>query len=198
MTYGHSLDTFFNDWVYQKGFPVYQVKWYQTGTQTIIKLLQTTTHSSVSCFRMPVEIRLRSAAGDTTVKVYNDQNEQTFVFNWANPLLTLGGPVLIDPNNYIPNSILPALKDSTLLSVLPIVTADIKVYPNPTGTTWTVENIPHHSKLRLLDMKGQIHWQIQSIQSILQVPEMSLPAGTYILEVERPEGTQLQIKLLKL
>src|SRR5690606_36225499 len=84
--YGRSLDTFFNQWVYSKGIPTYSIRYTQTATHTIIRVIQTPTQPvSVPYFYMPLEITFRSAGGDTVVKINPIDNNEVFIFNWSKP-----------------------------------------------------------------------------------------------------------------
>jgi len=50
--YGESLTEFFNDWVYNQGYPTYQVNWHQPEPNKVnIQLLQTQSDASVSFLR---------------------------------------------------------------------------------------------------------------------------------------------------
>jgi aminopeptidase N len=78
---GMNLTEFFNDWVYNQGYPSYSisVKNYVTG-QVQITINQTQSHSSVSFFEMPVPIRLMGALGEQKdIVLENTANEQTFI-----------------------------------------------------------------------------------------------------------------------
>ncbi|NDC41480.1 MAG: hypothetical protein EBZ77_08020, partial [Chitinophagia bacterium] len=88
--YGHSLDTFFNQWIYGKGYPLYRVSWHQSGTQVWVKLIQSPSCASgTRHFSNFVELKLHAASGDTIVKVYNSLDTQTFYFNWAPTVTTV-------------------------------------------------------------------------------------------------------------
>ena len=57
--YGSSLSEFFNDWLYNQGYPTYDIVSQNWGAgQVKITVNQTQSHSSVSFFEMPLQIRL--------------------------------------------------------------------------------------------------------------------------------------------
>ena len=93
------LDEFFNDWIYNQGYPTYSVEWYQPNTNTInIKLNQTQSHSSVSFFEANVPIRLKGTNGEVLDLVLdNTNNTQTFIENVSFPV----GSVELDPDYHL-------------------------------------------------------------------------------------------------
>ncbi|NMD28549.1 MAG: hypothetical protein GYA79_02435, partial [Bacteroidetes bacterium] len=72
---------FFNQWYTGEGYPSYHVEWAPVGgTHVYFKISQTTSHSSVPFFKMPVPVRFNNSTQDTTYIVYNDSNNQLFSF----------------------------------------------------------------------------------------------------------------------
>jgi aminopeptidase N len=78
-TSGMNLTEFFNDWYYGQGYPTYQITAYQPVWDTVyVTLTQSTSHSSVSFFEMPVPIRIGSPQSDTLIVLNHTQNGQVF------------------------------------------------------------------------------------------------------------------------
>jgi aminopeptidase N len=180
---GKPLDTFFTQWIYKAGYPTYGIRYFQTATKTIVRLIQTTSlPSSVSCFVMPLEIKMRSLAGDTIVKVYNKTNNETYIFDWANPLNPVT-PFIVDPNYFVIHKSIAPVKDSSLLSVIEIPETGIKIFPNPTNNTWLLKNIKPGSVLKLLDVSGRTIWSGVAVESTFSIPELQLKNGFYFLDV---------------
>lgn len=77
---GLQLDEFFNDWVYNQGYPSYNLGWNQTEANKInITINQTQSHSSVSFFEANVPVRINGANGETLDLILdNTTNGQTF------------------------------------------------------------------------------------------------------------------------
>ncbi|MFI5134654.1 MAG: T9SS type A sorting domain-containing protein, partial [Chitinophagales bacterium] len=77
---GQNLDEFFNDWFYGKGYPSYHINWAKNDDGTVsIVVNQTQNNAAVSFFEMPLPIELKDADHDTTIRVQNDFNDQSFV-----------------------------------------------------------------------------------------------------------------------
>ena len=81
--YGKSLDTFFDQWVYQKGFPTFSVLLEKLPgcNQSKITIEQRTTHSSVPYFVVPLEINfINSQTGQDQLMTFN-LNSKRFEHN---------------------------------------------------------------------------------------------------------------------
>ena len=98
---GQDLTWFFNQWIYQPNHPLYSNSYYFTdngnGTWDA-RFTAKQTQSNPSFFQMPVEIKIGfSGGGDTTLRVMNNVNNQTFVFTFSRQPVSLA----FDPNNNI-------------------------------------------------------------------------------------------------
>lgn len=183
--YGQNLDTFFNQWVYEEGYPTYAAKWNQKGDQKYIQVTQTTSRpASVPVFFMPLEIRLKSNSGaDTTIRIMNNQATQLYNVSWPNTI----DSVFIDPNNAIIKRT-GAIKYDATLKIGMVKWNNIQVTPNPAKAFWQASNLPEAATLSLMDMDGRSLWKGKSINNTCQVPAGSLAPGAYILRVEGTNG----------
>ncbi|MFI5145394.1 MAG: hypothetical protein ACHQJ4_07335, partial [Ignavibacteria bacterium] len=93
---GMSLDWFFDEWLTSPGFPVYDNHFYYSElssgkwqVQAVIKQTQ-----KENFFSMPVEIKfVLDNNTDTTVRVSNNRNNQTFNFSLGSkPVKTIFDP----------------------------------------------------------------------------------------------------------
>ncbi|MFZ1528490.1 MAG: M1 family aminopeptidase [Ferruginibacter sp.] len=82
---GLNLTTFFNNWMYNKGYATYSgSRWNNTGNKVFINLLQVANASApLTHFDMPLVLRIQGAiAGqDTTVVVYDEGGIMNYVNN---------------------------------------------------------------------------------------------------------------------
>jgi aminopeptidase N len=174
------LDTFFHQWVYMQGYPIYGAKWYQSGGQVVVRVSQTTSvPSSVSVFKIPIEIQLRSPQGDTVIRVANDHNVQYYTFNWSKPM----NGMAIDPNNHILNKNSAIVKDSAILDIPSVPGKTIEVFPNPAKDFWHVKNLPAGSEMELRDISGRRVWSKHGVTDSVEIPAAALPQGTYLLTI---------------
>jgi aminopeptidase N len=178
---GQSLDTFFNQWVYKEGYPRYTCQWAQSGSQVVIKLLQSTTKpTSVSLFKLPIDIRLNSAQGDTTIRIYNDASTQYYTFSWSKTMNNM----TLDPDNHIVDKVLSITNIPNLTNILSPLFSGIEIFPNPAVTEWKVKNLPINATLSLTDITGKKLWQAVATEDSISIQSAHLPTGSYLLNIK--------------
>jgi aminopeptidase N len=187
--YRSSLTEFFNDWVYNQGYPIYSISVQNiTAGQVQITVNQTTSHPSVAFFEMPVPVRLLGANGQTfDVVVNNTVNGEQF--NTSVPFTVTG--VQFDPTKNIISRMSMATLDNTDFN---FETA-IKIFPNPSSKSISVsipenieiENAVIYSVLgqKIMETKSQKTWDISSFTS-----------GIHFLTIQTNKGTK-QFKFVK-
>ncbi len=179
-----SIDTFFKEWAYGEGYPIYTAKWNQIGNDVWVKLDQTTSFpSSIPLFQTPIELKLRSAAGDTIVRVFNAQASQVYHFTWDRTMNNM----VFDPNYWLVYDLTSLTHDVTL-DVNNVATLPISIVPNPASTNWTVNNLPANSSLALLDLSGRVLWQAACDNKAVVVPATNLASGMYLLQIKSDAG----------
>ena len=187
--YGSSLTEFFNDWVYNQGYPIYNITVENTAPgQAKITVAQTTSHTSVPFFEMPVPIRLLGASGQTQDVVVNNtvNGEQ---FNVSVPFTVTG--VQFDPTKNIISRMSMATLDNDNFNI----DNAIQIFPNPSSMTISVsirenieiENAVFYSVLgqKIMETKSQKSWDISSFSS-----------GIHFLTIQTNKGTK-QFKFVK-
>ena len=101
---GRDLDWFFNEWIYDVGWPVYEYSWNavertgEPGTYDFsLTIDQVQTKGPV--FAMPIDVKITTATGDTLVTVTDSLQHESFalIIN-SQPMA-----VTIDPDNWILN-----------------------------------------------------------------------------------------------
>jgi len=97
--YGSSLTEFFNDWIYNQGYPIYTITAQNLGGgQAKFTVNQTQSDASVSFFEMPVPIRVFGTGGQQLDLVLNNtSNGQNFTENVPFAITS----VTFDPNKNI-------------------------------------------------------------------------------------------------
>ncbi len=157
--YGSSLSYFFDEWIYGEGFPKYQINWSYESTGNNIYRINLTVDQAIGTiptfYTMPVEIQITTAAGDTTLKIFNDEQSQQFT------LIVKNKPEFItfDPNNLI-------LKNLSMLDTIDLTKPSTfsleQNYPNPFNPTTKISySIPVQAqgyisvKLVVYDLLGR-------------------------------------------
>jgi len=79
--YGADLSEYFNDWFYGEGFPTYTLKWSPADGGIACTLFQTTSHSSVDFFEMPVPVQFIGDNRDTIIVLNNQFSGENYFVN---------------------------------------------------------------------------------------------------------------------
>jgi len=179
-SYGSSLTEFFNDWLYNQGYPTYTISAYNFGTgQAKITMHQSQSHPSVSFFEMPIEIKLLGSGGQNhTVIVEHTSNGQEFIV--PVPFVVTG--VQFDPNYHI----ISRNSTATLSNINFELTETILLYPNPSNE---IISIKMPDDLQLLAVSfyntlGQL--VLNETQKTISISE--LPIGYYTAKIMTNEG----------
>ncbi len=190
---GINLDTFFNQWFYKEGYPAYAVKWNRSGGEVFVQVDQATSApASVSLFKVPLELKLKSATGDTLIRIVNDAPSQSFHFTWTKAM----NGIEVDPNNWLIDSMTSVIRDFTL-GIPGYIQESISIYPNPGTTKWVAQGIPANSELQLTDITGKELWQASnSGNTTIDVPAQKLAPGLYLLRISN-NGAQKVFKVVK-
>ena len=177
--YTQSLTEFFNDWVYNQGYPSYNITYQNWGAGQIkIVVNQSQSHSSVSFFEMPIEIRLNGSSSFQDVRLEHTQNGQEFIIDV--PFVVTSA--VFDPKSHIIS------KDNTISLGTETFTANqtIRLYPNPATSSIKLQ-LPADYKLQNLTVFNTLGQRIFETSN----PEFSvekLPLGIHILKIETSKG----------
>jgi aminopeptidase N len=190
---GKDLGTFFQKWVFGEGYPNYTANWYQVqGSPWVtVRLDQTTSHSSVNFFDMPVALEFRNATQSVTFIANHQQNGQVFSFNPGFAVDT----VIIDPNLWL----LSRTKISRRSDVQLLAPDDIQLYPNPSprNAQLRVRNTSGTKlHVRLFNAAGQLLFRRDVNTSagadiVVDIPLMRYPRGVYMLEIRNDRDLKI-------
>ena len=178
--YGNSLTEFFNDWVYNQGYPTYTITAQNWGAgQAKIMVNQTQSDPSVTFFEMPLEIRLSGSGGAThDVVINNTSNGQEFIVSV--PFVVTG--VTFDPNKHI----ISRNNVATLANEAFDLDQSISIYPNPANdilhilTPTTIQT----EKVEIFNALGQL--VAQKKEHDFSISELA--SGMHLLKITTSEG----------
>ena len=178
--YGNSLTEFFNDWVYNQGYPTYTITAQNWGAgQAKITVNQTQSDPSVTFFEMPLEIRLSGSGGAThDVIINNNSNGQEFIVSV--PFVVTG--VTFDPNKHI----ISRNNVATLANEAFDLDQSISIYPNPANnilhimTPTTIQT----EKVEIFNALGQL--VAQKKEHDFSISELA--SGMHLLKITTSEG----------
>lgn len=184
---GTSWNTFFQQWYYGEGHPIFSVRWHSTSGGLWIQLEQQGSwSSSVTFFETPVELRLsRQGRPDTFVRVFQSQAVEAFYL----PGVGTVTQVALDPNYNILRQVSSTTQDPTL-GLGGVGGAGFQVHPVPVHTgQWLRGSLPGPGKVEVWDMAGQL-LHVETVNTSVWAFSVGLPAGMYLLRWQSPEGQQ--------
>jgi len=185
---GMNLTPFFDEWVYQAGYPWYGYSWltYEDGSDFYLRLRVIQVQVNAPVFTIPVELLVTTTAGDSLVRVPIMSNDQTHLLKFD----ALPVAVDFDPGNHI-------LKNVNQIGVgvaspvrPPALTAS--VVPNPGGRQIRLDFVlpeAGDAVLEVYDVKGRLAGRVtrkslsadsHSIELTGDTPGFELgPSGVY-------------------
>lgn len=151
-TSGQDLSEFFNDWLYNEGYPTYTVQWQQPdATQINIRLSQTQSHPSVAYFEAPVPLRVLGTQGEVLNLLLNNTTD---LEQFSNAINFTVSNIIFDPESDLisRNNTVQLSVDEGALE-LPFL-----MYPNPSSQSVFVQK-PESiliSEVRIYNALGQL------------------------------------------
>jgi aminopeptidase N len=179
---GRDLQQFFDQWVFQEGFPIYQMnvqiaplfnEW-----RTMITLDQTPSTGS-TFFRMPVHVRIEGDGWDSLMVLDHTQHNQNWDFMFAREPKR----VVFDPFNYI----LDGRVEQYLNVEESAKEVSVLLQPNPARDLLRVtlgEDL-HIISYEIIDVRGHVITRDSAMKRDANavIPVRGLPAGAYSLRL---------------
>ena len=194
---GQSLTEFFKDWFKGQGYPTYNVQWSQIGSNYVkIKMNQSTSHTSVDFFELPVALKFKNATQEKTIVVDNKTNGETFIRNIG----FIADTVLIDPEYWL------VTRNNTTAKVADVASGQniIQVFPNPIQDRFYIylRNMSSATaNINLYNAVGQLVYTknitLINGSEYIEVPSQHLPAGAYFLRINGAGGFKFVKKLIR-
>ena len=94
--YGENLDWFFNEWIYESGYPVYQFGW-GISQSNKVRIIINQIQKDFPVFTMPVELKFIFPTGELKKTVWVEDKYNVFEFSFEQSPLD----ILFDPDNWI-------------------------------------------------------------------------------------------------
>ncbi|PWA11773.1 M1 family aminopeptidase [Flavobacterium laiguense] len=186
--YGSSLTEFFNDWVYNQGYPIYNISAQNLeGGQAKFTVNQTQSDPSVSFFEMPVPVRVFGTGGQQLDLVLNNTvNGEIFIKNV---------PFSITSITFDPNKNIVSRNNAATLGREKFELERIKLYPNPTNDTISLD-LPNDLTIKKVIFYNERGQKIRETKSEVSWNVTSLPSGVYFMNIITDSGTK-KMKFVK-
>jgi aminopeptidase N len=175
---GINLTEFFNDWYYGEGYPVYSATFEnKSGNRLWIKLSQTTSHTSVPFFEMPVAVRVYNAGKKDSADFRLENTKNNQLFDVAVPFLV--AELSIDPDMWL----IRKIDKVTAIQNHAFQEQAIHLAVLPSGDGWHIitGNNEFAEKIALFDLMG--HLIMEQNPATDNINASSLSSGVYLVRV---------------
>jgi aminopeptidase N len=173
--YGSSLAKFFNDWIFNQGYPSYTVNT-ENLYDRIVKFTinQEQSDPSVSFFELPIPIRLLGFNGQQMDLILDNTFDGELFFQNV--------PFAVMDVVFDPNSDLISKNNSIFLGLNNLELESIKLYPNPTSKYLSL-NLPSGINLRKTIFHNVLGQKMIETGSTTHWDVASLPSGFYFISL---------------
>ena len=175
------LDSYFEQWYFGEGFPTYQVKYNQVGTDLLLEISHTASMPNVTpTFTNPVTLKLsRQGQSDTLVRFPITSNSELFtISNYG----TLVGTIGIDPSNWLINGNAGVSFDPTLSITEDGMDQKVALLPYPNPSSDYIEILKQQEQLsyEIYAANGKL-LQAGSLAPGQKIDVRTFKKGSYIL-----------------
>ncbi|MBJ7879767.1 M1 family aminopeptidase [Gelidibacter salicanalis] len=175
------LSEFFEDWIYGEGYPIFDLKWYQSNPKEINLILnQTQSHPSVSFFETALPVRLLGASGERLDLVLEHTKNQE---NFTKSVNFKVVEVLVNPEFDVVSK-----HNAPVLSVdRHSVAMELSVYPNPTSNRITIKK-PDHLMVERIHIYNVLGQQLYTSGWTNSIDMSSFSSGLFVIELQTNIG----------
>lgn len=180
--YGQSLDEFFNDWIYNQGYPTYTISAQNWGAgQVRFVVNQTQSDASVSYFEMPIPVRVYGANGEVLDLILDNTHDgEIFLKSVPFPVVS----VELDPDNHI---IISTSSNVALGNQAFDLENAIALYPNPSSDVLHIQ-MPSTTSLEKVTIYNNLGQKVME-NSNLDFSVSALSAGVHYIDIQTADGT---------
>ncbi|MBN2615043.1 MAG: T9SS type A sorting domain-containing protein [Bacteroidales bacterium] len=147
---GMDFTTFFNQWYYGDGYPVFNVNWGQDNDTVWIHSVETSRGDRTTLFKTHIDFQLNFPSGDTLVRLYQRQNDQMFKIPESKGVLS----IVVDPKDWLYKLIGTVTATRSYHAKEHVET---KIYPNPFADVAHIRfhlDRPETVKVEVFDLRG--------------------------------------------
>lgn len=177
---GMSFTEFFNDWVYDEGYPTYTITAQNWGPgQARILVNQTQSHASVSYFEMPITVRLSGSLGEIQdFRLENTTNNEEFIVNVPFQVTN----VVFDPNK----DIISRNNTATLSNEQFELENSVVLYPNPSENELNI-TLPSPVNLEKVEFYNTLG-QLVLTENTVNLTINQLASGIHFVKITTDKG----------
>ena len=183
------LSEFFNDWLFNEGYPSYTAEWGQPSSELQIILSQETSDDSVDFFEGPINVRVFGDQGqEIDLILEHSYNNQVFINNIG--FVASNIDINPDYNVIAKNNVVTLSSNSNELE------NKLFIYPNPTNSNIEIKK-PFYlqiEKIELFNLNGQL---VSSYDYSNNVKLGNLADGQYFLKFYSRSGEFFKSLIIK-
>jgi hypothetical protein len=179
-TSGLDLTEFFNDWLYNQGYPSYNILWHQAGNQLLTTVSQTQSDPSVSFFEAPLPIKVYGTMCEELDIILDNTIDDVVFSNTVNFTIS---SIEFDPEA----DIISKNNSVTLGDQQTELTKSLMIFPNPTSNTLTIQK-PENlevNEILIFNIIGQLLYQQNWTPKIYLT---SFSTGLLFIQFQTNEG----------
>lgn len=196
-----NLRYFFNEWIYDSGFPLYEIYWDKiknNSNYTVTISVYQNNFQGNQLFVMPLKVRIFGNGTDTTVNLFNNAVNQSFTVNCS--FLPLG--IVFDPDNSILKSAVVFNADTPVDS--PAGFTLFQNYPNPFNSGTTISfylQAPQTVSIEVFKVDGGLAKLLGPAGYSRGLHKFSfessgLPSGIYFYKIKTENGSSVKKMIL--
>jgi aminopeptidase N len=194
---GHDMSWFFDEWIYNVGYPIYSYSYQTTASSITFYLMQ--GQSGLPIYKMPVDVGIYSRGRQTILSFVDSLRLQTARFSYSSPV----DSVVLDPGDKILKQT-AAWTDSALpkLSSPP----SIALYPNPFNGNAQIEYSFGSDSRVTIDVYDVLGRKLRTLDEghqqagayIVSFDGEGLASGVYLFRIYTNSGNETtKVLLLK-
>ncbi len=198
-TSGRDFTEFFKQWYYGEGYPIINVDWEKKESSDSLRIIvsqESSMPDATPFFKMHTEYLIEHSNGDTVIRTYQKQPEDTFCVYMPEKV----NSIQVDPNNWVINKTGTVQTSSEKEKAPENNTSHWKVYPIPAGDKIHIESLPDFSNekvtIHFYTVQGK---KVKSLKStankIITVDCSDLNTGLYYIKL-LSNGTKATKKIL--
>jgi aminopeptidase N len=175
---GQDLTEYFEGWFYGQGYPSYDVEWYFSNNSLNLQIEQSTSHSSVDFFEMPLPIYVTGQGQDSIIRLDHNFSGQSFEID----LPFVVEQVQFDPSLWI----LSANNSVQEVTVNHVPNSqysnEIRLSPNPAEDRLKIvfsDKVPEPDRIEVYTESGMLLESLSRIPSDYTLILGDWPAGVY-------------------
>jgi aminopeptidase N len=191
---GQDLTSYFKNWYEGQGYPIYDIKWTNKNGKLIIRINQTTSHTSVKFFDMPLPFDVVGNGQTKKIRVENTENGQTFEI----PIDFDIDYISFDPDIWL-ISTSKVTYDDGLVSATNDLTSNTILKPNPVQDILTIISENGEWKTyNIISTDGRtiLSGDCTNTETVISVAHIG--SGPYFIQLNGKDNNSKILKWVKL